>query len=58
MHSVCRWRNPAWAKSRNCAAILPKRVEWSHQLAPDQASQYTIANILGGEDHWDPATAR
>jgi len=33
---------------------VSKRVDWSHQLTPDEAAKYAIANILGGEDHWDP----
>ncbi|WP_460543388.1 pectinesterase family protein [Echinicola sediminis] len=30
------------------------RVMWSWQLTPDIGSAYTVANILGGEDNWDP----
>jgi pectinesterase len=30
------------------------RVQWSHQLTDQEAKQYTIKNILGGSDNWDP----
>lgn len=30
------------------------RVAWSHQLTPKQANKYTIKNILGGKDNWNP----
>lgn len=30
------------------------RVAWSHQLTETEAAQYTLANILGGTDGWDP----
>lgn len=30
------------------------RVAWSHQLTAKEANQYTIKNILGGKDNWDP----
>ncbi|WP_419699470.1 pectinesterase family protein [Mucilaginibacter sp. NFX135] len=30
------------------------RVQWSHQLTDREAKQYTIKNILGGSDNWDP----
>ncbi|HXT11162.1 MAG TPA: pectinesterase family protein [Candidatus Angelobacter sp.] len=33
------------------------RVKWSHQLTDEQAKAYTVENILGGEDHWDPGKA-
>ena len=31
-----------------------KRVEWAHQLTKEEAAQYTIENILKGEDNWVP----
>jgi pectinesterase len=30
------------------------RVAWSRTLTDEQAEQFTIPNILRGEDHWDP----
>jgi len=30
------------------------RVPWSHQLTIAEAKAYTLANILGGKDGWDP----
>jgi pectinesterase len=30
------------------------RVSWSKQLTPAEARKYTIKNILGGSDNWDP----
>jgi pectinesterase len=34
------------------------RVPWSRQLTDEEAKSYTIANILGGADHWDPTVQR
>lgn len=31
------------------------RVKWSHQLTAQQVAQYTIENVLGGTDSWNPA---
>ncbi len=30
------------------------RVPWSHQLSDAEAAEYTVANVLGGDDGWDP----
>lgn len=30
------------------------RVAWAHQLTAQEAARYTIANVLGGADSWDP----
>jgi pectinesterase len=30
------------------------RVKWAHQLTDQQASAYNVANILHGDDGWDP----
>ncbi len=30
------------------------RVAWSKQLTPDQARNYTLATLLGGDDNWQP----
>jgi pectinesterase len=32
-----------------------KRLPWTHQLTADEAARYTIANVLGATDGWDPA---
>ena len=32
-----------------------KRVTWAKELSDDQAKQYTVQNVLGGEDGWSPA---
>lgn len=31
-----------------------ERVSWSKQLSPEEASAYTIENVLSGADQWDP----
>jgi pectinesterase len=31
-----------------------KRVKWSKQLSKAEAAQYTIENVLGGADSWNP----
>lgn len=59
------WGNPANEKTARYAeyrdhgpgANPAARVPWSHQLTDAQARQYTIANILGGPDHWSPVRA-
>jgi pectinesterase len=33
---------------------MDKRVAWARRLTAEEAGAYTIANILGGPDHWDP----
>ena len=35
-------------------ASIAGRVPWSKQLTSDEVKKYTIKNILGGSDHWDP----
>ena len=45
-----------YAEYRNTGpgADSKTRVQWSHQLTDQEAKQYTIKNILGGSDNWDP----
>ncbi len=31
------------------------RADWSHQLTAAEAKKYTVDNVLGGADGWDPA---
>jgi pectinesterase len=37
-------------------AAPDKRFAWTHQLTDEQAGKITLAAVLGGDDHWDPAT--
>jgi pectinesterase len=30
------------------------RVSWSHRLTAADMKKYTLKNILGGKDGWDP----
>ena len=30
------------------------RVPWSHELTDEEARAYTVRNVLGGDDGWDP----
>ncbi|MGZ3754027.1 MAG: pectinesterase family protein [Mucilaginibacter sp.] len=39
-------------------AAINGRVSWSKQLTPAEVKKYTIKNILGGSDHWDPLSAQ
>jgi pectinesterase len=32
-----------------------KHPDWTHRLTDEEAKQYTVENILGGSDHWNPA---
>lgn len=41
--------------STGAGAYTAKRVRWSKQLSVKAVKAYTIANILGGADHWQPA---
>jgi len=34
------------------------RAAWSHQLTQAEVKKYTIKNILGGDDHWDPSAIK
>ncbi|HEY1686742.1 MAG TPA: pectinesterase family protein [Tepidisphaeraceae bacterium] len=36
---------------------VSQRVDWSHQLSAEQVAQFTVENVLGGEDHWNPEIA-
>lgn len=33
---------------------VSKRVAWTKQLSPEEAAKYTIPNVIGGEDGWNP----
>ncbi|HEY7087923.1 MAG TPA: pectinesterase family protein, partial [Tepidisphaeraceae bacterium] len=58
------WNNPAREKTARYAefnstgpgANPAARVPWSKQLSESEAKQYTIENVLGGIDGWDPKT--
>ncbi|MDB5112055.1 MAG: pectin esterase [Mucilaginibacter sp.] len=39
-------------------AATKNRVTWSKQLTDAEAKQYTVKNILGGADNWDPLNMR
>jgi pectinesterase len=32
------------------------RVAWARQVSADEAKKFTVQDILGGADHWDPVT--
>jgi pectinesterase len=40
--------------SKGMGASTAGRIPWSHQLTEKEAKLYTIKNILGGRDNWDP----
>jgi len=56
------WRNPAnestarYAEygSTGPAAQPDRRVKWARQLTDEEAKAYTVENILGGTDGWNP----
>ncbi|HWP39442.1 MAG TPA: pectinesterase family protein, partial [Tepidisphaeraceae bacterium] len=56
------WRNPENEKTARFVeykntgpgADRSRRVAWSRELTDDEAAAYTVANILGGADGWDP----
>jgi pectinesterase len=41
-------------KNTGPGANLSARVSWSRQLTDDEVKIYTLKNILGGPDNWDP----
>jgi len=41
-------------RSTGPGANAKSRVAWSHQLTDAEAKRYTIKNILGGSDNWNP----
>ncbi|WP_199616021.1 pectate lyase [Paenibacillus alkalitolerans] len=56
------WNNPENEKtaryseynSRGPGANPKARAGWSKQLTPEEASQYTVQNVLKGNDNWNP----
>ena len=56
------WKNPANETTARYAeyqctgpgAKTAGRVKWARQLTDAEAKNYTIKNILGGKDHWNP----
>ncbi|RDB07042.1 pectinesterase family protein [Runella aurantiaca] len=41
-------------QSKGAGANPEKRVAWSKQLSENDAKKYTVAQVLGGKDHWNP----
>jgi pectinesterase len=41
-------------KNTGAGAARKERVNWSRQLTKQEMQKYTVTNILGGNDHWDP----
>jgi pectinesterase len=41
-------------KNTGAGATVTGRVPWSKQLTDDEVRSYTIKNILGGNDNWNP----
>jgi pectinesterase len=58
------WRNAENEKTARYAeykctgpgAATDKGVTWSRQLTDDEAGKYTVPNVLGGPDPWDPSS--
>jgi pectinesterase len=56
------WKNPANEKTTRFAeyrssgpgANPTARFPWTHQLTDEQVKTYTLKNILGGKDKWNP----
>jgi len=36
---------------------VSQRVAWSHQMSAEEAKQFTVANVLRGNDNWNPQSA-
>ncbi len=41
-------------RSKGAGANPKARVSWAKQLTAEEAKNYTVAQVLGGKDHWDP----
>jgi pectinesterase len=41
-------------KNTGPGAVPHKRPSWTRHLSDAEAKKYTVANILGGGEHWDP----
>jgi pectinesterase len=41
-------------KNIGIGANISNRVEWSHQLTDEQAKEWTVENVLAGNDNWNP----
>jgi pectinesterase len=41
-------------KNTGPGANIANRVSWSHQLTDEEVKAYTLKNILGGPDNWEP----
>jgi pectinesterase len=54
---TCRYREFASVDFEGRPIDVSKRVEWSRQMHSVEAAKFTVANILGGEDHWDPSAS-
>jgi len=53
------WNDPTREKTVRYAEYGsggPERVAWAHKLTDTEAKEYTIANVLGGLDAWNPKT--
>jgi pectinesterase len=44
--------------SKGPGANPSSRIKWSRQLTGKEVKQYTLPQILGGRDHWDPVKVR
>jgi len=40
--------------SKGSGANIDARVKWSKQLTEDEAAEYTVENVLKGDDGWNP----
>ena len=54
------WNDPSREKTVRYAEFPPVegRVPWAKTLTPAEAAQYTIGNVLGGIDGWNPKARR
>jgi pectinesterase len=54
------WNDPAKEKTARYAeyrsSSVDARLPWAHRLTDAEATAYTLENVLGGLDGWDPKT--
>lgn len=51
---VTRYREFGSMDLNGAALDVSKRVAWSKQLSEEEASEFTVENVLRGEDNWKP----
>ena len=52
--TVTRYREFGSMDLNGAVLDVSKRVAWSKQLSEQEAAEFTVENVLRGEDNWKP----